>query len=124
MASGTSKYRYKSDKGNIFFARTDNDPALAPIRGTEPTGAITESITFKVSKTNLEVGCNPRHAILKLEGSGTKDPKLPECIITPNSVTKHVVILSPDVVVTVGQKITTSNGRKWIVSGTSNEKMR
>ena len=47
MASGTAKYKYETDNGNFFFARTDDSPALANIRGTLPTGATTESITFK-----------------------------------------------------------------------------
>lgn len=124
MASGTSKYRYKTNKGNIFFARTDNDPALASIRGTEPTGSITEAMTFKVSKSSLEVGCNPRHAILKLKDTGTKAQGLPDCLINPKTVVKYVVILSSDTVVNIGTEVTTANGRVWIVTGTSEEKMR
>ena len=47
MASGTQRYRYETDKGNIFHARTDDSASLASCRGTEPTEAPTENITFE-----------------------------------------------------------------------------
>lgn len=34
MASGTTRYKYETDAGNFFFARTDNSEDLATIRGT------------------------------------------------------------------------------------------
>lgn len=120
MASGTAKYPYKTDKGNIFFARTDDSPALANIRGTiEGSFSITESITFKVSKSSKEVGCQPRHVTLYLDVEDTTDG----CLIQPKTVTKKVVVMSPDTVVLPNQKVTV-NGRKWLTGSITPEQMR
>lgn len=119
MASGTNKYRYETDAGNIFFARTDDSPALSNIRGAEPTGSITESITFKVSRTSKELGCTPRHVKLYLKSTDTSDG----CLINPKSVTKNVVILKPSHTVNAGSEVTV-NGRVWIVGSVVGEQMR
>jgi hypothetical protein len=118
MASGTSRYKYKTNKGNIFYARTDNAPELAPIRGAEPVGNVTESITLRFSKHAKDVGMKPRSCILKLENL----TKRTDCLINPNSVTKRVIVLDPATVLPQqGSKITI-NGRVWIVSSISEEK--
>ena len=89
MASGTAKYKYETDNGNFFYARTDNSPALAYIRGTVPTGAITESITFKVSRTSKELGYTPRHVTLYLDVPNTSV----DCLINPKTVIKITTFL-------------------------------
>lgn len=119
MASGTAKYRYETDNGNIFFARTDDSAALEAIRGAQPTGSITESITFKVSRTSKEVGCTPRYARLYLDTEVTETG----CLVNPQTVSKNVVVLKKDTVVTPGQKVTV-NGRAWVVGSIVGEQMR
>ena len=111
MASGTNKYKYQTDKGNIFYARTDDSPQLTNIRGEEPTGAVTESMTFKVSRASKET--------LYLKTADTFDG----CLINPNTVVKKVVILKNDHNVTQGQEITV-NGRTFIVGPITSEQMR
>lgn len=120
MASGTDKYRYKTDKGNIFYCRTDDSPELASIRGAEPTGNVTENITFKVSKKTKEVGFKPRQAILALKGSQTAAG----CLVNPNSVTKRVIILDPATTIPNRGTELTVNGRTWVVSGFTSEQSR
>jgi hypothetical protein len=120
MASGTAKYPYKTDAGNIFFARTDDSPALAAIRGTiQGSFSITESITFKVSKTSKEVGCQPRHVTLYLKTADSTNG----CLINPKNVVKKVVVMSPDTVVLPNQEVTV-NGRTWITGSITPEQMR
>lgn len=119
MASGTNKYKYQTDKGNIFYARTDDSPQLTNIRGEEPTGAVTESMTFKVSRASKETGCTPRHVTLYLKTADTFDG----CLINPKTVVKKVVILKNDHNVTQGQEITV-NGRTFIVGPITSEQMR
>ena len=119
MASGTAKYKYDTDNGNFFYARTDNSPALANIRGTVPTGAITESITFKVSRTSKELGYTPRHVTLYLDVPNTSV----DCLINPKTVIKKVVVLKPSTVITPGEPVTV-NGRKWITGSITEEQMR
>lgn len=118
MASGTARYKYESDAGNIFFARTDDAKELEEIRGPQPTGKITESMTFKVSKNANEVGCKPRHCILVLK----TDQSVSECLINPKAARKTVVVLTPDHTPEIGKEITV-NGRKWIIGSISDEKM-
>lgn len=119
MASGTQRYKYKSDKGNIFYARTDDSPALASVRGAAPTGAATENITFKFSKNSKEVGVKPRHVILNLKtteaGVG--------CLLPPSQITKRVIVLDPATNPPEGTEITV-NGRVWIVGSVIGEQMR
>jgi hypothetical protein len=119
MASGTAKYPYETDNGNFFFARTDDSPQLTSIRGALPTGSITESMTFKVSKTSKEVGCQPRHVTLYLKtADGTAG-----CLVNPKTVVKKVVVLKPSTVITPGQEVTV-NGRTWITGSITGEQMR
>ncbi|WP_055077262.1 hypothetical protein [Pseudanabaena sp. 'Roaring Creek'] len=120
MASGTSRYKYKTDKGNIFYARTDNAPELQPIRGAEPVGNVTESITFEFSKNAKEVGMKPRSCILKLKGTQSATG----CLISPNSITKRVIVLDPATVLPQQGSEITVNGRVWIVSSISSEHAR
>lgn len=120
MASGTNKYKYKTDKGNIFYCRTDDSPALAPIRGSEPVGNTTENITFEFSKNARAVGMKPRCCILKLKGTQTATG----CLINPNSVTKRVIVLDPSTVLPQQGSEITVNGRVWIVSSISSEQAR
>ena len=120
MASGTTKYRYETDAGNFFYARTDNSPDLASIRGTEPTGSTTEGITFEFTKNAKEVGCKPRHCILKLKPTMAADGT---CLIPPEHTTKRVVVLKPSHNPPTGTEITV-NGRTYIVGSVVNEQMR
>jgi hypothetical protein len=119
MASGTARYRYEADTGNIFYTRTDDDPELESVRGAQPTGSITENLTFKVSKNSGEVGCKPRHCILTLK----TDQSVSDCLVNPNAARKTVVVLKKDHVPPIGTEITV-NGRKWIVGSVIGEQMR
>lgn len=119
MASGTQKYRYETDKGNIFNARTDDAAALASCRGTEPTGAITEDITFEVSKNSKAVGCKPRHVKLYLKVADTVEG----CMLNPKGVVKEVVVLKPSTIPPRGTDVTV-NGRTFIVGSMIGEQMR
>lgn len=120
MASGTTRYKYETDAGNFFFARTDNDSELASIRGAEPSGTTTESITFEFSKTSKSVGCKPRHCILKLKNEDDSDGT---CLIPPSNTVKRVVVLRPDHNPPTGTTITV-NGRDWVVGSVVGEQMR
>jgi|GEM_PF-3325996 len=120
MASGTTRYKYETDAGNVFFARTDNDTELSNIRGTAPTDAVTENITFEFSKNSRMVGCKPRHVILNLKKT---TPTGGECILPPGQTTKRVIVLKKDFNPPTGTEITV-NGRKWIVGSLVGEQMR
>lgn len=120
MASGTGKYKYATNRGNIFYCRTDDSPDLASIRGTEPVGNTTESITFEFSKSSRSVGCKPRFCTLKLKTATSTAG----CLIAPNDVTKKVIVLKPDWALPVQGTEINVNGRIWIVSGVSGEQMR
>ncbi|OYQ66646.1 hypothetical protein B9G53_03505 [Pseudanabaena sp. SR411] len=120
MASGTTRYKYETDKGNIFWARTDNATALSGVRGTAPTETATENITFEFSKNSKEVGCRPRHCILKLKYEGEE---VEGCLLPPNQTTKRVVVLRPDHNPTTGAEIVIG-GRTWIVGSVIGEQMR
>ena len=119
MASGTDKYKYQTDKGNIFYARTDDSAELSGVRGAQPTGAVTESITFKISRSSKELGCTPRHAILYLKTATTSDG----CLVNPKTVTKKVVVLKPDTTLNPGTEVP-CNGRQWIIGSVVGEQMR
>lgn len=119
MASGTNKYKYQSDKGNIFYARTDDSDELSGVRGEQPTGAVTENITFKVSRGSKEVGCTPRHVILYLKTSTTSDG----CLVNPKTVSKKVVVLKNSTTLTPGTEVP-CNGRTWIIGSVVGEQMR
>lgn len=120
MASGTARYKYQTNKGNFFYARTDDSPDLKTIRGDEPTGATTEGITFKVSKASREVGCNPRFVTLVLDTPTTTV----DCLINPKTVKKFVVVLKNDhKLPAIGSPITV-NGRKFLVGSITEEKMK
>ena len=119
MPSGIGKYRYETDKGNIFFARTDDSPDLAVVRGLEPTSPLTESITFQVSKSTKQVGVKPRFCSLTLKGSDTVEG----CLLNPKAAKKSVVILKKDHIPPIGQEINV-NGRLWVIGSTSSEQMR
>lgn len=119
MASGTTRYRYETDKGNIFYCRTDNSPALASCRGPEPTGSITENITFEFSKNAKEVGCRPRHVMLYLKVADTVDG----CMLNPKGVRKNVIVLKNTTIPPTGTTINV-NGRDFIVGGVVGEQMR
>lgn len=119
MASGTTRYKYETDNGNIFYARTDNDSELASVRGAAPTEAAVENITFEFSKNAREVGCKPRHCILNLKNTAAGTG----CLLPPNQTTKRVVVLKPDTNPPQGTEITV-NGRVWIVGSVIGEQMR
>ena len=120
MPSGTAKYRYETNKGNIFYCRTDDAAELDPIRGAEPNGNVTEAITFKFSKNVKEVGCIPRHAILALKSNVASNG----CLINPNSVLKRVIILKKDHSLPVRNSTIKVNGRDYLVRGYVEEQMR
>lgn len=119
MSSGTTRYKYETDNGNVFFARTDNDSELASIRGAAPTEAPTENLTFEFSKNTRMVGCKPRHCILTLKNTGTGTG----CLVPPNQTTKRVIVLKPDHNPPTGTEVTV-NGRVWIVGSVIGEQMR
>jgi len=119
MASGTQRYRYETDKGYIFNARTDDAASLASCRGTEPTGAITEDITFEVSKNSKAVGCKPRHVKLHLKVADTVEG----CLLNPKGVVKEVVVLKPSTIPPRGTPVTV-NGREYLIGSIVKEQMR
>jgi len=119
MASGIDKYKYETDKNNIFYARTDDAAALSVVRGEEPSGATTESITFEFSKNSREVGCKPRHCILYLKGNNT----VSGCLVDPKSVVKRVIVLKPTFNPIKGTEVTV-NGRVWVIGSIVGEQMR
>jgi hypothetical protein len=120
MASGTQKYKYETDAGNFFFARTDDSADLASVRGTEPTGTTTESITFEFSKRSKAVGCKARHCILKLKVEADDDGT---CLVPPQNTTKRVIVLKPSTNPPTGTEVTV-NGRVYIVGSVVGEQMR
>lgn len=120
MASGTQKYKYETDAGNFFFARTDDSADLASVRGEEPTGTTTESITFEFSKKSKAVGCKPRHCILRLKFEGEDDGT---CLLPPNITTKRVIVLKPSTNPPTGTEVTV-NGRTYTVGAVVGEQMR
>jgi hypothetical protein len=89
--SGTAKYAYETDRGNVFFARTDDAVALDAIRGEEPSKESTENITFEFTKNALEVGCRPRYVVLVRQ---ITDPAAPECLIDTTDIPKKVIVLT------------------------------
>lgn len=119
MASGTNRYKYKTDKGNIFYCRTDDSAELATVRGAAPTAAATENITFEFSKNSKEVGCKPRHCILTLKNTVATEG----CLLPPSQTTKRVIVLDPATNPPAGTEITV-NGRVWIVGSVIGEQMR
>jgi hypothetical protein len=126
MSSGTTRYKYETDNGNVFYARTDNDSELAAIRGDAPTTAALENITFEFSKNSREVGCKPRHCILTLVQTqvGTENTDTgAACLLPPGQTTKRVIILKPDTNPPQGTEIPV-NGRRWIVGSVIGEQMR
>jgi hypothetical protein len=120
MASGTGKYKYEADSGNIYYARTDDSEALAAIRGTEPTGNVTESMTFRVSKNTKEVGCKPRHCLLYPKGTDVSEG----CILNPKAASKQVVVLKKAANVPARGTPVTVNGREYVVGSVIGEQMR
>lgn len=119
MASGTIRERYQTDAGNIFYARTDDDPGLSEVRGEPPTGSITENITFKVSKKSKEVGCVPRHCVLKPKSTVS----ISGCLVNPTGASKKVVVWKKDTIPPSGTEVTLG-GRVWIVGSVIGEQMR
>ena len=119
MASGTNRYKYQTDKGNIFWCRTDDDARLANVRGTAPTATPTENITFEFSKNTKEVGCRPRHCILNLKNTDTPEG----CLVPPSQTVKRVIVLRPDYNPPAGTEII-MNGRTWVVGSVIGEQMR
>jgi hypothetical protein len=119
----TARYKYKTDKGNVFYARTDSDTQLNSIRGSAPSGTPIENITFKASKGAKEVGCKPREAILA-RIIGTEDDG--NCITDTAQRYKYVVVLTPENVdkLIPGQTRVTVDGTQYLFKGMSEEKMR
>ena len=119
MARGTNRYKYETDNGNIFWARTDNAAALNTVRGSAPTLAPRENITFEFSKNSKMVGCKPRHCILTLK----KSTSGVGCLLPPGQTTKRVIVLKPDTNPPTGTEIN-CNGRIYIVGSVVGEQMR
>lgn len=120
---GTARYRYRTDKDNIFFARTDSDPELQAIRGTPPTGSPVESLTFEASKNAREVGCKPRQAILARK-IGVEDEN--NCVADQAQRFKHVIVLTQEHAATLIPEVTTVtvDGQLYTFKGISEERMR
>jgi hypothetical protein len=89
----TARYKYESNAGNIFYARTDSDSELDSIRGGQPAGVNTEYMTFEFSKNAKQVGCRPRSAVLKrsvVGGLAGGDG----CVSIGGSRVKYVIVLT------------------------------
>jgi hypothetical protein len=57
-----TRTKYEADSGEIHFLSLT--PDYAAKAGTEPTGAVTNNIRAKVSKSNREYGIKPRGVTL------------------------------------------------------------
>lgn len=119
MASGTTRYKYETDNGNVFWARTDNSAELSTVRGVAPTEAPVENITFEFSKNSKMVGCKARHCILNLKKTGQGVG----CLLPPGQTTKRVIVLKPDTNPPTGTEVTVNN-RVYIVGSVVGEQMR
>lgn len=60
---GIGRYTYVTNKGSRFELTMDDASVLDGIRGTPATGALTENLTIKLSKTKKQAGIIPRHII-------------------------------------------------------------
>lgn len=119
---GTARFKYETDAGNTFFARTDSDPELAAIRGQPPTEKALEQITFKSSKNSKQVGCKPREAILA-RTIGTENEA--NCITDIAKRYKYVVVLTAAHAGTLVPEVTTvtCDGQQYVFKGISAEDM-
>lgn len=118
-----ARYKYESNAGNVFYARTDSDSELAAVRGVEPTANNTEYLTFRVSKNAGESGCRPRTAVLvRLITNPTAGDS---CVDNDGSRKKEVVVLTKAHYdsLAVGTAVTV-NGESYKVSGKRQEVMR
>lgn len=123
--TATARYRYQTDRGNVFFARTDNDEELDVIRGPEPTTATqTENITFEFSKNAREVGCRPRHVILvrDINDDGQTQGL---CVGQSARAYKKVIVLTESHFnsLTIGQSVTV-DGQTYRLQARRAEEMR
>lgn len=119
----TAKYKYETNRGNIFYCRTDSDPELASIRGPAPGGKAIESLTFKFSKNAKEVGGSPRVAILARK-IGSEDEN--NCIADEAQRFKYVAILTEAHAATLNPEVTTVtvDRQSYVFKGVSEEQIR
>lgn len=119
--TATARYKYESNAGNIFQARTDNDDELSAIRGNEPSGTQTEYLTFEFSKNAKEVGCRPRHVKLVREISGGNASN---CLENNGKRYKNVIVLTKDKFnqINIGQTVTVDS-QPYKVQAKVNERM-
>jgi hypothetical protein len=120
---GTAKYRYRTNRGNVFYARTDSDTELQSIRGNPPTEQPVEGLTFKYSKNAKEVGGSPRVAILS-RVIGTENEN--NCIVDVAQRFKYVAVLTQEHAATLQPEVTkvTVDRQEYIFKGISEEQIR
>ena len=87
----TSRYKYQTNAGNIFYVITDNDTEVDAIRGAAPTATATEEMTIISGKGARQGGIKPRQAVLA-RTIGT--PVAGTCSITTGKAFKRVAILT------------------------------
>lgn len=58
-------HKYQTDAGNVFKIRCDDDNAVLEVCGDEPTAALTENMTVKISRNKNAFGVRPRYALYK-----------------------------------------------------------
>lgn len=120
---GTAKFKYRTNKNNIFYCRTDSDPELASIRGPAPEGKAVESLTFKFSKNAKEVGGSPRVAILARK-IGSEDEN--NCIADEAQRFKYVAVLTEEHAANLQPEVTqvTVDRQLYVFKGISEEQIR
>lgn len=120
---GTARYKYQTDRGNVFYCRTDSDTELAAIRGPAPAGNPVENLTFKYSKNSKEVGGSPRVAILaRLIGSEDEN----NCVSDTAQRYKYVAVLTQAHVNNLipNQTTVTVDRQAYVFKGMSDEQIR
>lgn len=58
-------HKYATNAGNVFKIKCDDDNAVLEVCGDEPTAALTENMTVKISKGKRAFGIQPRYALYK-----------------------------------------------------------
>ena len=58
-------HKYQTNAGNVFKIKCDDDNAVLEVSGDEPTAALTENMSVKISKGKRAFGIQPRYALYK-----------------------------------------------------------
>mgnify|MGYP001627657442 CR=1 FL=1 len=115
---GLATFKYKTNKGSIFRVKFDDNTLWQTATGAEPTEALTETLTLKISRNNTEVGGTPRLAIFHrlAQQNQNAGPYNGTCISPEPEAVKYVPVLKPDHTIASGTTIVI-NGASWRYSG-------